>query len=268
MTGEHDTDAHHDSAQGSGPPGKVLVIIPTYNERENLPKIIDRLRAAVPAADVLVVDDGSPDGTGQIADRLAAADQAIQVMHRAAKGGLGTAYIAGFRWALDRSYDLLVEMDADGSHAPEQLQRLLSATAHADLVIGSRYVPGGSVANWPKRRQLLSRAANQYSRLALGTHVRDITAGFRAYRAHVLRTLDLDAIQSQGYCFQIDLSWRTIRAGFRVVEVPITFTERELGDSKMSENVIREAFLKVAGWGAQHRLEQLTGLFGGRRTTR
>ena len=268
MTADHSTDADARAAPASDASGKILVIIPTYNERESLPKIVDRLRAAVPAADVLVVDDESPDGTGKIADRLAATDDGIQVMHRTAKAGLGTAYIAGFRWGLVRGYDVLVEMDADGSHAPEQLPRLLSAMAHADLVIGSRYVPGGSVVNWPKRRQLLSRGANMYSRLALGTYVRDITAGFRAYRAQVLRTVDLDAIHSQGYCFQIDLSWRTIQAGFRVVEVPITFTERELGESKMSENVIREAFFNVAGWGARHRLEQLTRMVRRRQPAR
>lgn len=244
--------------------GSVLVIVPTYNERENLPLILDRLRAAVPYADVLVVDDGSPDGTGQIADERAAADQAVHVMHRKEKSGLGGAYIAGFRWGLERNYDVLVEMDADGSHAPEQLPRLLAAVEHADLVIGSRYVPGGSIVNWPKRREFLSKGANIYSRLALGVKVRDITAGFRAYRAKVLRTIDLDAIESRGYSFQIDLAFRTIRAGFTVAEVPITFTEREIGTSKMSGSIIREALIKVPTWGLQSRAEKVRKALGRR----
>jgi len=223
--------------------------------------ILDRLRAAVPDADVLVIDDGSPDGTGDIADARAAADEQIQVMHRTEKNGLGAAYIAGFRWGLERNYAILVEMDADGSHAPEQLPRLLAATAHADLVIGSRYVPGGSTVNWSKARELISRGGNLYSRVALGVKIRDITAGFRAYRAAVLQKLDLDAVESRGYGFQIDLAWRTLQAGFTVAEVPITFTERTIGESKMSGNIVTEAFLKVAGWGIGHRVDQVKGLF-------
>ncbi|WP_245599439.1 polyprenol monophosphomannose synthase [Nakamurella lactea] len=240
---------------------KVLVLIPTYNERDNLPMILDRLRAAVPDADVLVIDDGSPDGTGDIADQRAAADEQIRVMHRTEKDGLGAAYIAGFRWGLERDYGILVEMDADGSHAPEQLPRLLAATAHADLVIGSRYVPGGSTVNWSRARELISRGGNLYSRLALGVKIKDITAGFRAYRAQVLQKLDLDAVESRGYGFQIDLAWRTLQAGFTVAEVPITFTERTVGESKMSGNIVTEAFLKVAGWGIGHRVDQVKGLF-------
>jgi dolichol-phosphate mannosyltransferase len=243
---------------------RVLVIIPTFNERENLPVILDRLRAAVPIADVLVVDDGSPDGTGEVADQRAAADPQIQVLHRTTKNGLGRAYIEGFRWGLDRDYQLLVEMDADGSHAPEQLPRLLTATAHADLVIGSRYVPGGSTVNWSRLRELISRGGNVYSRLTLGVGIKDITAGYRAYRATVLRTLDLDAIESHGYCFQIDLAWRTVQAGFTVAEVPITFTERTIGESKMSGNIVSEAFLKVFRWGLQHRLRQVKRVFSRR----
>ena len=239
---------------------KVLVIIPTYDERENLPLILDRVRAAVPEASVLVVDDNSPDGTGDIADERAAADDRIHVLHRTEKNGLGGAYIAGFGWGLERGFDVLVEMDADGSHAPEQLPRLLAALDRADLVIGSRYVPGGSVVNWPKSREVLSKGGNLYSRLALGVSVRDITAGYRAYRAEVLRALDLSAVESHGYCFQVDLGWRTIQAGFTVAEVPITFTERAIGESKMSGNIVREALLKVTGWGARHRLEQVKGL--------
>ena len=224
---------------------KVLVIIPTYNERENLPLILDRLLRAVPAVHVLVADDGSPDGTGQIADERAAADDRIHVLHRTVKEGLGAAYIAGFGWGLERGYDVLVEMDADGSHAPEQLPRLLDALHHADVVLGSRYVAGGTVVNWPKRRELLSRGGNLYSRFALGVRIYDITGGYRAYRAEVLRTLELDQVASHGYCFQVDLAWRAVQAGFRVTEVPITFTEREIGESKMSGGIVREALLKV-----------------------
>lgn len=240
----------------------VLVIIPTYNERENLPTVLSRLHRALPTAHVLVVDDGSPDGTGQLADQLAADDERIQVLHRTEKAGLGAAYIAGFRWGLARQYATLVEMDADGSHAPEDLPRILDALRGKDLVIGSRYVPGGKVVNWPKRREILSRGGNLYSKLALGVKVNDITAGYRAYRRTVLEKLDLDAIASHGYCFQIDLAWRTVRAGFSVAEVPITFTEREIGESKMSGSIVREAVLKVGRWGARRRWEQVREAFG------
>ena len=245
-------------------PGKVLVIIPTYNEKENLPLILDRVRAATPEVDILVVDDGSPDGTGALADERAAADPKIQVMHRTSKDGLGAAYLAAFAWGLERGYDVLVEMDADGSHAPEQLPRLLGALGHADLVIGSRYVPGGSVVNWPKRREFLSKGANLYARLALGAKVKDITAGYRAYKAEVLGKLALGEVESRGYCFQVDMGWRTIQAGFRVAEVPITFTEREHGVSKMSGDVMGEAFFKILRWGIASRLSQLKGLAGRR----
>lgn len=251
-----------DPAHGDG---KVLVIVPTYQERENLPRILDRLHAALPDVDALVVDDGSPDGTGAIADARAAADPRVNVLHRTEKAGLGAAYIAGFRWGLDRGYEVLVEMDADGSHAPEQLPRLLSALAHADVVLGARYVPGGSVVNWPRRREFLSRGGNLYSRLALGVDLHDITGGYRAYRAEVLRALPLDDVASHGYCFQVDLAWRAIRAGYRVAEVPITFTEREIGDSKMSGGIVREALLKVTLWGVAHRWRQLTALASGKR---
>ena len=236
---------------------RVLVIIPTFDERENLPPILDRVRSAVPDADVLVVDDASPDGTGELADQRAAADPHIQVLHRSAKNGLGAAYVAAFRWGQDRGYTVLVEMDADGSHPPEQLPDLLAALADADLVIGSRYVPGGSVVNWPRRREALSRGANLYSRLALGVPVHDVTAGFRAYRAQVLAELPLAQVESRGYCFQVDLTLRTVEAGFRVVEVPITFTERAIGVSKMSSDVMREALVKITSWGVQRRWSQL-----------
>jgi dolichol-phosphate mannosyltransferase len=237
--------------------GSVLVVIPTYNERDNLPQIVRRLHAAVPEAHALVVDDGSPDGTGELADELAGADERVHVLHRTAKNGLGAAYVAGFTWGLQHDYGVLVEMDADGSHAPEDLPRLLTALQDADLVLGSRYVPGGRVVNWPKRREWLSRGGNLYSKLALGVGINDITGGFRAYRQRVLEKLALDEIASQGYCFQVDLAWRTAQAGFRVAEVPITFTERERGESKMSGAIVREALWRVTQWGLRHRLNQL-----------
>jgi dolichol-phosphate mannosyltransferase len=240
----------------------VLVVIPTYNERENLAPILRRLHESLPAVHALVVDDGSPDGTGELADKLAAEDKRIQVLHRTEKAGLGAAYVAGFRWGLERDYATIVEMDADGSHAPEDLPRMLDALGDADLVLGSRYVPGGSVVNWPKHREILSRAANIYSRIALGGKVTEYTAGFRAYRRAVLEKLPLGEIASRGYCFQIDLAWRTVQAGFEVVQVPITFTEREIGESKMSGSVIREAMVRVGIWGAQHRWQQLRRLAG------
>jgi dolichol-phosphate mannosyltransferase len=233
--------------------GRVLVVIPTYNEAANLEPVLTRLRAAVPEADVLVVDDSSPDGTGAIADRLAAADGGVHVLHRTEKAGLGIAYIAGFRWALSAGYDALVEMDADGSHAPEELPRLLAALRDADLVIGSRWVPGGEVRNWPMSRLLLSRGASLYTRVLLRYPVRDATAGYRVYRRVVLEQLKLDEVASQGYCFQIDLGWKTWRTGFRVVEVPITFTEREAGQSKMSRSIVTEALWRVAVWGLTSR---------------
>jgi dolichol-phosphate mannosyltransferase len=229
--------------------GRVAVIMPTYNERDNIEPMAGRVRAAVPGADLLVVDDNSPDGTGDIADKLAAEDSHIQVMHRAGKAGLGAAYIAGFQWALERGYGTVVEMDADGSHRPEELPKLLAALEHADLVIGSRYVPGGTVVNWPKSRELLSRGANTYARLMLGIAVRDATAGYRAYRAATLQRIGLHGIESRGYCFQIDLALRTVRAGLTVVEVPITFVERVHGASKMSRSVVFEAWWRVAVWG-------------------
>ncbi|HET7531128.1 MAG TPA: polyprenol monophosphomannose synthase [Mycobacteriales bacterium] len=228
---------------------RVLVVTPTYNERDNLAELTRRLRAAVPAADLLVVDDDSPDGTGGLADELAAADAQVHVLHRPAKEGLGPAYRAGFRWGLDRGYDVLVEMDADCSHAPEQLPSLLAALTDADLVLGSRWVPGGSVVDWPASRMLLSRGGNAYTRLLLGMPVRDATGGYRAYRRAVLEAISLDDVASQGYCFQVDLVWRTWRAGFRIVEVPIRFTERTAGVSKMDRSIVREALWQVTRWG-------------------
>jgi len=243
------------------PSQRALVIIPTYNELENLPLIVGRVHDALPDIHVLIVDDGSPDGTGKLADELSLADpDRIHVMHRTTKDGLGAAYLAGFAWGLNRQYSVLVEMDADGSHAPEQLHRLLDAVdAGADVAIGSRYVEGGSVRNWPVRRLLLSKTANTYSRLLLGVDIHDITAGYRAYRREVLEKIDLSAVDSKGYCFQIDLTWRAINNGFKVVEVPITVTERELGVSKMSGSNIREAMIKVAQWGIGGRLDRARG---------
>jgi dolichol-phosphate mannosyltransferase len=239
------------------PVGRTVIIMPTYNERQNLEAIAGRVKAALPDADLLVVDDNSPDGTGDVADKLAEADPHVQVVHRTEKAGLGRAYIAGFSWALERGYDVIVEMDADGSHQPEHLPVLVGALAGADLAIGSRWVPGGKVVNWPKSREVLSRGANVYTRLMLGLGVRDATAGFRAYRASTLRTISLSQVQSTGYCFQIDLTMRVKQAGLRIVEVPITFVERELGASKMSNSIILEAFWRVAQWGTAKRLHQL-----------
>jgi dolichol-phosphate mannosyltransferase len=236
---------------------RIVIVMPTYNERQNLESIAGRVRAALPAADLLVVDDNSPDGTGDLADKLAEADPRVQVMHRAVKAGLGKAYIAGFGWALERGYDVIVEMDADGSHQPEHLPSLVAAVDHADLSIGSRWIPGGRVVNWPKTREALSRAANIYTRLMLGLGVRDATAGFRAYRAATLRTISLDQVESTGYCFQIDLTLRVADAGLRIIEVPITFVERERGASKMSNKIIGEAFWRVAQWGVTRRLRRL-----------
>jgi dolichol-phosphate mannosyltransferase len=250
------------SEGGDRPSQRTLVIIPTYNERENLPLIVGRVHTARPDVDVLVVDDGSPDGTGELANELALADpDRVHVMHRASKAGLGAAYLAGFAWGLGRGYTVLVEMDADGSHAPEELFRLLDAVdAGADLSIGSRYIDGGTVRNWPRRRKLLSQTANGYSRIMLGVQINDITAGYRAYRREVLEKIELGTVDSKGYCFQIEMTWRTITAGFTVAEVPITFTERELGKSKMSGSNIREAMAKVAEWGIRGRLDRARGV--------
>lgn len=244
--------------------GRVLVVIPTYNEALTIQKVVARVRTAVDSSHVLVVDDGSPDGTGRIADRIAELDDHVDVLHRACKEGLGAAYVAGFRWGLAHGYEALVEMDADGSHQPEELPRLLTALDDADLVLGSRYVPGGRVVNWPGHRELLSRGGNLYTRLALGIPLRDATGGFRAFRADTLRSLDLDDVASHGYCFQVDLAWRAVRAGLRVVEVPITFVERVEGTSKMSGAVVREALWRVTQWGLMRRFEQLRAL-GSRR---
>jgi dolichol-phosphate mannosyltransferase len=233
--------------------GRVVVVIPTYQEAENLEWIVGRLRTAQPGVDVIVVDDGSPDGTGRIADRLAAADPQIQVVHRTQKAGLGAAYRAGFRVALDAGYDVIGEMDADGSHQPEQLVRLLDAIVDADLVIGSRWIPGGSIVNWPRSREALSRGGNLYVRLLLGIPVHDATAGFRLFRRATLEKIDIDQVQSTGYVFQTDMAYRTLQAGLRIVEVPIEFIERVRGDSKMSPDVATESLKSITRWGLRER---------------
>ncbi|MFF3396483.1 polyprenol monophosphomannose synthase [Streptomyces sp. NPDC002669] len=242
-----------------GPLGRILVIIPTYNEAENIKPIVSRVRAAVPEADILVADDNSPDGTGKVADELAAEDSQVRVLHRKGKEGLGAAYLAGFRWGTEHGYGVLVEMDADGSHQPEELPRLLTALKGADLVLGSRWVPGGRVVNWPKSREMISRGGSTYSRLLLGLRTRDVTGGFRAFRAETLDGLGLDQVASQGYCFQVDLARRAVEAGYHVVEVPITFVDREIGDSKMSRDILVEALWRVTAWGVASRANRVLG---------
>ncbi len=233
------------------------MVVPTYNEVDNLAWVLGRLRLAQPHVDVLVVDDESPDGTGALAERLAASDTRVHVLHRTAKGGLGAAYLAGFAWALEQGYDLVGEMDADGSHQPEQLGRLIAGIDDADLVLGSRWVPGGSVANWPVRRELLSRGGNRYVRLLLGIDVHDATAGFRLFRRTTLEKIDLSAVRSTGYVFQTDLVRRTLHCGLVVREVPIEFVERVRGDSKMSGRVAGESLKRITGWGLRERRDQL-----------
>jgi dolichol-phosphate mannosyltransferase len=236
---------------------RTLVVIPTYDEADNIAWIIEQLHAAQPDVDVLVADDGSPDGTGDIADELAAADPRINVLHRGGKQGLGAAYRAGFAWGIERGYDVLVEMDADGSHRPEDLGSLLTASAAgADLVLGSRWVQGGGVVNWPWYRQLISRGGTFYARLMLGIPIKDATGGFRAFRRATLERLPLDEVSSQGYCFQIDMARRVVAADMTVVEVPITFVERERGESKMSGGIVREALWRVTVWGTQRLLSK------------
>jgi dolichol-phosphate mannosyltransferase len=243
--------------------GRVVMVVPTYNEADNLAWIVRRLRAAEPEVDVLVVDDGSPDGTGKLADELAADDDAVHVLHRTAKAGLGAAYKHGFAVALEAGYDVIGEMDADGSHQPEQLHLLREALADADLVIGARWIPGGSVVNWPRRRELLSRGGNLYVRLLLGVKVRDATAGYRLFRRSTLEAIDLASVESTGYVFQTDMVVRCLRHGLRVREVPIEFVERVRGDSKMSGKVATESLRRITAWGLRERRERL--LHGRRR---
>lgn len=248
---------------------RTLVVIPTYDERDALPGTLARLRAAVPEADVLIADDSSPDGTGELADAIAAEDAAVHVLHRAGKEGLGPAYLAGFAWGLERGYEVLVEMDADASHRPEQLPAILEAVRRgADLAIGSRWIRGGAVHDWPLRRLLLSRGANLYVRAVLGLGVADATAGFRAYRAALLREIMTQDVASQGYCFQVDMTRRSAACGAVIVETPIDFDERVEGTSKMSSSIVSEALVSVTRWGIEHRAQQLHGLLGYRRPRR
>ena len=242
----------------------ALVIVPTYDEAENIRAIAAAILQSVPTAHLLVVDDGSPDGTADIVRSLAADDDRLHLLERSEKAGLGTAYVAGFRWGLERGYPLLVEMDADGSHPADRLPALVDAVLADDAVvlsIGSRWVPGGSVVDWPLRREVLSRGANTYARFALGLPVRDVTAGFRVYRAEVLRRMDLGSVDSKGYCFQIDMTLRVADLGGRIVEVPIRFRDRVHGVSKMSRSIVAEAMVRVTQWGLQRR-------FGRRRQQR
>lgn len=231
--------------------------MPTYNEIESLARTLDELVFAVPNVDVLIIDDNSPDGTGALANELAEADARIRVMHREAKDGLGAAYLAGMRWALDEGYDLIVEMDADGSHPADTLPEMLVAAADADLVIGSRYVAGGGTDGWSQDRKTLSRAANSYGRTVMGIPVHDMTAGFRVYRADFLRDIELGRVASTGYCFQIDMTRIVADAGARIHEVPIVFKERKAGASKMGGAIVTEALVKVTGWGVGRRAAQL-----------
>jgi dolichol-phosphate mannosyltransferase len=225
------------------------LVLPTYNEAENIEPIVaaalTALRSASPDGRLLVVDDNSPDGTGEIADRLASEHEAVEVLHRAGKEGLGPAYLAGFRRALDGGADLVLEMDADFSHDPADIPRLIGAAADADVVLGSRYTPGGGVAGWKWHRRALSRGGCLYARTILGIHVRDLTGGFKCFRREVLEALDLSHIHADGYGFQIEMTYRTIRAGFRVVEIPITFHDRRAGASKMDGRIAAEAVWKV-----------------------
>ena len=239
--------------------GPMVVVIPTYNEADNLEWIVGRVLSAVPGTDVLVVDDGSPDGTGDIADRLAAENTRVRVVHRTEKAGLGAAYLHGFRVALEHGYDVIGEMDADGSHQPEQLDRLIEALSDADLVIGARWVPGGSVVNWSRFRKFLSVGGNVYARVLLGVDVHDVTSGYRLFRSSALRAIDLDTVESTGYCFQTDLALRCVRAGLRVREVPIEFLERERGESKMDGAVAIESLRRITRWGVQQRWARLRG---------
>jgi dolichol-phosphate mannosyltransferase len=238
-------------------PDRILVVIPTFNERDSLEPIISRVRDAVPEADILIVDDNSPDGTGDIADACATTDGHVHVMHRLGKEGLGAAYLAGFAWALQQGYDVIVEMDADGSHQPEQLPAILAQLADADLVLGSRWVAGGGTRNWSRFRELLSRGGNRYTKILLGMPVHDATGGFRAFRADALRRLDLHEVASQGYCFQVDLAWRAAQRGLTIKEVPITFVERAAGESKMNQRIVVEALWRVTLWGVDDRVTRI-----------
>jgi dolichol-phosphate mannosyltransferase len=236
---------------------EAVVVIPTYNEADNIEPIVERTLAAAPEADVLIVDDNSPDGTGEIGDKLAELHEGVHVLHRDRKEGFGVAYRAGFDWALEHGYEAVVEMDADGSHQPEAVPQLLEGLEVADIAMGSRWIPGGRAENWPWHRAVLSRIANFYARHALGLRLRDVTGGFRAFRRTALERLDPDSIESRGYCFQVDMAHRAADAGMRTVEVPILFRERERGKSKMSLAVIVEAVWRIAAWAVVRRWQRL-----------
>ncbi|GAB3574717.1 polyprenol monophosphomannose synthase [Leifsonia lichenia] len=240
-----------------------IVIIPTYNERDNLEWIVGRTLRATPNVDILIVDDGSPDGTGAIAADLERDHERVRYLERDAKAGLGAAYLAGFSWARANHYRRVIEMDADGSHHPEELPTMLGLLERYDLVLGSRWVPGGAVENWPLHRRLLSRGGNLYTRLALGISVRDATGGFRGFRMEALDRIDLRTVESHGYCFQVDVLWRGLQAGLDVVEFPIVFTERVHGVSKMSGDIVTESLAKVTGWGVRRRIRELAALLHG-----
>lgn len=224
---------------------KTLIIIPTYNELENLPPLLTEIFSYVPETDVLIVDDNSPDGTGKLADEIGKENLQVHVLHRPGKLGLGTAYIAGFKYAVEHDYDAAFEMDADFSHDPRYLPAFLTAIEHADLVIGSRYVPGGGTPNWSLVRRFISSGGNIFARFMLGIPVYDCTAGFRCYRTTVLRSIDLDSIQSQGYAFQVELAYQVMLQSFKMVETPIIFVDRRVGKSKMSRKIVIEAFIYV-----------------------
>jgi dolichol-phosphate mannosyltransferase len=234
----------------------ALIIIPTYNERDNLPRLIEAIFATIADVHILVVDDNSPDGTGGLADEIATRDPRVHVMHRAGKLGLGTAYIAGFKWALARDYPLVMEMDADFSHQPKYVPELIAKAAEADLVLGCRYMPGGGTEDWTWLRKLISRGGNLYARAVMGLPFRDLTGGFKCFRRTVLETIDLDAVTSKGYAFQIELTYRTHLAGFRIAEVPIIFPDRRVGQSKMSGRIVREAMINVFKLRLDKRLKQ------------
>ena len=236
------------------------MIIPTYNEIDNIDIAVAAVRISTPEIDVLIADDNSPDGTGERADEIAAIDHHVQVLHRTGKEGLGAAYLAAFQWAKEQSYDVVVEMDADGSHRAVDLPALLNALVDADVVLGSRWIKGGRVVNWPKRREFLSRGGNLYTRVWLGMPISDATGGFRAFRIAALDAIGLDAVQSQGYCFQVDMAWRAVQANLRVTEVPIVFVERERGESKMDQAIVKEALKRVTQWGINKRKADLKRL--------
>ena len=237
--------------------GKVLVIVPTYNERESLPLIVSGIRQAEPDVHILIADDNSPDGTGEVADGLCSSDNSVHVLHRLVKDGLGAAYLDAFGWAKSNGYDVVVEMDADGSHRPQDLTKILDALTSNDVVLGSRWIKGGRVVNWATSREVLSRGGNLYTRMWLGIPIHDATGGFRAYRMSALDVMNTNQVESQGYCFQVDMAWRAVKANLRVAEVPITFVERELGESKMDGSIVKEALWRVTQWGIEKRYSDL-----------